>query len=100
MPPPAPRILAIIDEFATPADVLPTDERRDLWRAAHMIAAEGRKAGVHLMLALQDPARKSLDLRIRRTACLFPSVSKMTRPAAPVRDGDGPALMRRSLCPQ
>jgi DNA segregation ATPase FtsK/SpoIIIE-like protein len=31
-----------------------------------MIAAEGRKAGVHLALALQDPTHKSLDLRIRR----------------------------------
>jgi len=31
-----------------------------------MIASEGRKAGVHLALALQDPTHKSLDLRIRR----------------------------------
>lgn len=31
-----------------------------------MIAAEGRKAGVHLALALQDPTHKSIDLRIRR----------------------------------
>ena len=33
------------------------------------IAAEGRKAGVHLALSLQDPTHKSLDLRIRRN-CL------------------------------
>jgi hypothetical protein len=32
-------------------------------------AAEGRKAGLHLALALQDPTHKSLDLRIRRN-CL------------------------------
>ena len=31
-----------------------------------MVAAEGRKAGVHLALALQDPTHKALDLRIRR----------------------------------
>lgn len=67
--PPAPRILAVMDEFANLADALPTNERRDLWRGARMIAAEGRKAGVHLALALQDPTHKSLDLRIRRN-CL------------------------------
>ncbi len=68
-PPPAPRILAVMDEFANLADALPTNERRELWRGARMIAAEGRKAGVHLALALQDPTHKSLDLRIRRN-CL------------------------------
>jgi len=31
-----------------------------------MVAAEGRKAGVHLALALQDPTHRSIDLRIRR----------------------------------
>lgn len=31
-----------------------------------MIAAEGRKTGLHLALALQDSTHKSLDLRIRR----------------------------------
>ena len=67
--PPAPRILAVMDEFANLADALPTNERRELWRGARMIAAEGRKAGVHLALALQDPTHKSLDLRIRRN-CL------------------------------
>lgn len=69
VPPPAPRILAVMDEFANLADALPTNERRELWRGARMIAAEGRKAGVHLALALQDPTHKSLDLRIRRN-CL------------------------------
>jgi DNA segregation ATPase FtsK/SpoIIIE-like protein len=55
-----------MDEFANLADALPTNERRELWRGARMIAAQGRKAGVHLALALQDPTHKSLDLRIRR----------------------------------
>jgi DNA segregation ATPase FtsK/SpoIIIE-like protein len=40
-----------------------------MWRYARMVAAEGRKAGIHLALALQDPTHKSLDLRIRRN-CL------------------------------
>jgi DNA segregation ATPase FtsK/SpoIIIE-like protein len=31
-----------------------------------MVAAEGRQAGMYLMLALQDPTAKSIDLRIRR----------------------------------
>jgi DNA segregation ATPase FtsK/SpoIIIE-like protein len=58
-----------MDEFANLADALPQSQRKELWRAARMIAAEGRKAGVHLALALQDPSHKSLDLRIRRN-CL------------------------------
>ncbi|MCI0563796.1 MAG: hypothetical protein MN733_35425 [Nitrososphaera sp.] len=60
------RILAVIDEFSNLADSLPGREREELWRWARMIAAEGRKAGIHLALALQDPTHKSLDLRIRR----------------------------------
>ena len=64
-----PRILIVVDEFANLADALPGRERDELWRAARMIAAEGRKAGVHLTLALQDPTHRSLDLRIRRN-CL------------------------------
>jgi DNA segregation ATPase FtsK/SpoIIIE-like protein len=66
---PGPRILTVIDEFANLADALPNSERKELWRYARMVAAEGRKAGIHLALALQDPTHKSLDLRIRRN-CL------------------------------
>lgn len=61
-----PRIMVVFDEFSNLADSLPNAEREDLWRGARMVAAEGRKAGVHLVLALQDPTHKSLDLRIRR----------------------------------
>jgi hypothetical protein len=61
-----PRALAVFDEFSNMADALPTAEREGLWRGARMVAAEGRKAGVHLALALQDPTHKSIDLRIRR----------------------------------
>ncbi len=64
--PPGPRLLTVFDEFANLADSLENKEREKLWRGARMIAAEGRKAGVHLALALQDPTHKSLDLRIRR----------------------------------
>lgn len=63
---PDPRLLVVFDEFANLADSLDNKAREDLWRSARMIAAEGRKAGVHLALALQDPTHKSLDLRIRR----------------------------------
>ncbi|GAB4577533.1 MAG: hypothetical protein Fur0022_02640 [Anaerolineales bacterium] len=60
------RVLAVFDEFSNLADALSNSERDELWRGARMVAAEGRKAGVHLALALQDPTHKSIDLRIRR----------------------------------
>ena len=68
LPGAGPRLLSVMDEFSNLADALPGNERKDLWRQARMIAAEGRKAGVHLALALQDPTHESLDLRIRRNA--------------------------------
>lgn len=74
-----PRILTVIDEFANLTDALPDSDRKELWRYARMVAAEGRKAGVHLAIALQDPTHKSLDLRIRRN-CLPVSFR--------VKDGD------------
>jgi hypothetical protein len=58
-----------MDEFSNLADSLQPRDREELWRGARMVAAEGRKAGVHLALALQDPTHKSMDLRIRRN-CL------------------------------
>jgi DNA segregation ATPase FtsK/SpoIIIE-like protein len=61
-----PRVLAVFDEFSNLADSLLGRQREELWRWARMVAAEGRKAGVHLALALQDPTYKSIDLRIRR----------------------------------
>jgi len=92
-PPPAPRILAVMDEFAKLADALPTNERRELWRGVRMIAAEWRKAGVHLAMALQDPSHKSLDLRIRRN-CLPLSFR--------VKDGDASRVIlgawAQSIC--
>jgi hypothetical protein len=61
-----PTVMAVFDEFSNLADSLESKEREELWRWARMIAAEGRKAGIFLAIALQDPTHKSLDLRIRR----------------------------------
>lgn len=85
-----PRILAVLDEFANLADALPGRERDELWRAARMIAAEGRKAGVHLTIALQDPTHRSLDLRIRRN-CLPVSFKVKDLDASRVVLGSGGA---------
>ncbi|MBC8333176.1 MAG: type IV secretion system DNA-binding domain-containing protein [Anaerolineae bacterium] len=63
---PGPRLLVVFDEFSNLADALSNKAREKLWRGARMVAAEGRKAGVHLALALQDPSHRSIDLRIRR----------------------------------
>lgn len=60
------RVLVVIDEFSTLADNLESAGRMELWRWARMIAAEGRKSGIVLALALQDPTAQSIDLRIRR----------------------------------
>jgi hypothetical protein len=66
LPGAGPRLLAVFDEFSNLADSLSNQDREALWRNARMVAAEGRKAGVHMALALQDPTYKSIDLRIRR----------------------------------
>lgn len=79
LPGAGPRVLAMFDEFSNLADGLSNTDRESLWRAARMIAAEGRKAGVHLALALQDPTHRSIDLRIRRN---------MTPVSFRVRDAD------------
>jgi hypothetical protein len=73
------RVLAVFDEFSNLSDSLTSADRDELWRWARMVAAEGRKAGIHLMLALQDPTHRSIDLRIRRN---------MTPVAFRVRDTD------------
>ena len=61
-----PQVMVVFDEFSNLADSLGNGDQERLWQAARMVAAEGRKAGLHLVLALQDPTHKSLDLRIRR----------------------------------
>ncbi len=79
MPFGGPHVLGVFDEFSNLADSLENAQRGELWRYARMVAAEGRKAGIHLALALQDPTHRSLDLRIRRN---------MTPMVFRVRDGD------------
>ena len=79
-----PRVLAVFDEFSNLADALNSGDREELWRQARMVAAEERKAGIHLALALQDPSHRSIDLRIRRN---------MTPVAFRVRDGDASRLV-------
>jgi hypothetical protein len=74
-----PHVLGVFDEFSNLADSLENAQRGELWRYARMVAAEGRKAGIHLAIALQDPTHRSLDLRIRRN---------MTPMVFRVRDGD------------
>ena len=66
LPNAGPRFLGVFDEFSNLADSMENREREELWRWARMVAAEGRKAGMHLALALQDPTHRSIDLRIRR----------------------------------
>lgn len=64
---PAPKIALVIDEFSDLADEIGDGAGREqLWRNARMVAAEGRKAGIFLLIALQDPSHRSIDLRIRR----------------------------------
>lgn len=58
--------LVVIDEFSSLADLCDAAGRAELWKWARLIAAEGRKSGVMLALALQDPTARSIDLRIRR----------------------------------
>lgn len=61
-----PQVMIVLDEFSNLADSLANRDREELWRQARMVAAEGRKAAVHLALALQNPTYASIDLRIRR----------------------------------
>ncbi len=62
-----PRVLVVIDEFSNLADEMPAESgRRGLWRALRMATAEGRKCGVHMAVALQDPTWQSMDLPTRR----------------------------------
>jgi len=62
-----PRALVVMDEFSNLADEMPSETgRRGLWRALRMATAEGRKCGVHVAVALQDPTWQSMDLPTRR----------------------------------
>jgi hypothetical protein len=61
------RTLIIIDDFQDIITALTSVERRsELWQLARSITAEGQRAGIHLVIAVQDPSYIDLDLRIRR----------------------------------
>lgn len=62
-----PRALVVMDEFSNLADAMPDEaSRKALWRALRMATAEGRKCGIHVAVALQDPTWQSMDLPARR----------------------------------
>jgi hypothetical protein len=62
----APRLLAVVDDFSILGDMLGGAERRALWLAARRLAADSRKSGIHLALAVQNPTWQSIDLGLRR----------------------------------
>ncbi len=62
----APRLLAVVDDFSIVGDMLGGAERRALCQAARRLAADSRKSGIHLALAVQNPTWQSIDLGIRR----------------------------------
>ena len=69
MPNAGPYLLVVIDEFASLSETLKLDNpklRDEFWTATRRVAAEGRKAGVLLALALQNPSRENMDLSLRR----------------------------------
>lgn len=61
-----PMDMVVVDEFGILADLCKASEKEELWRWTRMVAAEGRKTGIMLVIALQDVTEKSIDLRIRR----------------------------------
>jgi hypothetical protein len=65
-----PRTLLVFDEMANLAeDAIAGGMTRDeFWRPARLVAREGRKAGMHLAVALQDPNQQYVDLSLRRNA--------------------------------
>jgi S-DNA-T family DNA segregation ATPase FtsK/SpoIIIE len=64
--PKAPRLLVVVDDFSILGDMLDATQRRALWLATRRLAADSRKSGIHLALAVQNPTWQSLDLGIRR----------------------------------
>jgi len=61
-----PRVFIVIDEFSSLGDSLGREGKTDLWRYARIIAARGRKAGIHLVIAVQNPTASSIDPAISR----------------------------------
>jgi hypothetical protein len=61
------RTLVLIDDFQDViTGITSLEKRNEMWQLARSITAEGHRAGIHLMIAIQDPSYTDLDLRIRR----------------------------------
>jgi hypothetical protein len=61
------RTLVLIDDFQDViTGITSVEKRNEMWQLARSITAEGHRAGIHLMIAIQDPSYTDLDLRIRR----------------------------------
>ncbi len=61
-----PRIFIVIDEFSNLGDEMGNTERPELWRWARAVAARGRKSGIHLVLAVQNPTARNIDPSVSR----------------------------------
>lgn len=61
-----PRVLIVMDEYAALADALETAQRQVFYRETANISRLARKAGIHLMLGVQNPTSESIRPSIRR----------------------------------
>ena len=68
MPNPGPYLMVVIDELASLSETLKLDSPgcAEFWTATRRVASEGRKAGVLLAIALQNPSRENVDMSLRR----------------------------------
>lgn len=72
--PPRPFLDLLMDELGNMAEDIYVEQgpalNREMWSLVSRIANEGRKVGIRIMAALQDPTAKSMDLRFRRNCTL------------------------------
>jgi DNA segregation ATPase FtsK/SpoIIIE-like protein len=66
MPNAGPRILIVIDEYAALVDNLEMREKRQLQSSVKNLSRQARKAGVHLVLGVQNPTKDSIHPSIKR----------------------------------
>ena len=74
-----PNTLIVIDEFSNVADTMNSAQRSEFMVAGRGIASEGRKSGIHIAVAVQDPTARTIDIPMRRN---------MVAVCFPVRDAD------------
>jgi hypothetical protein len=61
------RTLVMMDDFyEVMNDKTRLEDQKKLWRLARSVAADGHRAGIHLIISMRDPSYTDLDLRIRR----------------------------------